>query len=374
MTNSFSSKKLFLVISFSVAALIIGPEYSWISSITTTHLANATTQFSITLHRNNQLSPFGNLNTSSNANQFNIPSNVNPFPNLPSPPSSPSTSSLPQSQNQYPYQYPYSYGYPNQPSSSLPATQDPSTSLPQSQNQYPYQYPYSYGYPNQPSSSLPATQDPSTSLPQSQNQYPYPYTNQQQQQQPPTPTNNAAVPPSTSQSPYPYQQQQQQNQSTSSLTNASQYPYLQQQQEQQQPSQSFAGAQPSVSTLIIITHLNSTRASSNNINTATAAVGNYSLVVENAFTNPDGYTYVYHYMKGSHTGVTLSLQPGIFAVYKLTNNNVKNNYPPLSQSTYDITYSDGCRTLKSNTVGTYGYGIINVGETKTCTVTLSSHK
>ena len=339
MTNSFSSKKLFLVISFSVAALIIGPEYSWISSITTTHLANATTQFSITLHRNNQLSPFGNLNTSSNANQFNIPSNVNPFPNLPSPPSSPSTSSLPQSQNQYPYQYPYSYGYPNQPSSSLPATQDPSTSLPQSQNQYPY-----------------------------------PYTNQQQQQQPPTPTNNAAVPPSTSQSPYPYQQQQQQNQSTSSLTNASQYPYLRQQQEQQQPSQSFAGAQPSVSTLIIITHLNSTRASSNNINTATAAVGNYSLVVENAFTNPDGYTYVYHYMKGSHTGVTLSLQPGIFAVYKLTNNNVKNNYPPLSQSTYDITYSDGCRTLKSNTVGTYGYGIINVGETKTCTVTLSSHK
>jgi hypothetical protein len=309
------------------------------------------------------------LNTSSNANQFNIPSNVNPFPNLPSPPSSPSTSSLSQSQNQYPYQYPY--GYQNQPFSSLPATQGTSSSLPQSQNQYPYQYPYSYGYQNQPSSSLPATQGPQSSLPQSQNQYLNPYTNQQQQP-PSTPTNNAAVPPSTAQYPYPYQQQQQ-NQSSSSLTNASQYPY-QRQQQQSQPSQSFAGAQPSVSTLIIVTHINSTRASNNNINAAPAAVGNYSQVVENAYTNPDGYTYVYHYMKGSQTGVTLNLQPGIFAVYELTSNNVKTNYPPLSQSIYDITYSGGCRTLKSNTVGTYGYGTINVGETKTCTVTLSSHK
>src|SRR5713226_4445387 len=121
MTNYFCIKKLFLVIAFSaVAAMIIGPEYSRISSITTTQSANAATQFSFNLHRNNQLNPFGNLNTSSNPNQFNIPSNVNPFPNLPSPPSSPSTSSLSQSQNQYPYQYPY--GYQNQPSSSLPVT------------------------------------------------------------------------------------------------------------------------------------------------------------------------------------------------------------------------------------------------------------
>jgi hypothetical protein len=368
MTISFSIKKLFPVIAFSaVAAMIIGPEYSWISSIATTQPANATTQFSFTLHRNNQLNPFGNLNSSSNPNQFNVPSNVNPFPNLPSPPSSPSTSSLSQSQNPYPYQ--------NQPFSSLPATpQSSSSSLSQSQNPYPYQYPYSYGYQNQPSSSLPATQGPSSPLSQSQNQYPY--TNQQQQQPASTATNNAGVPSSSSQSPYPYQQQQpqqQQNQASSSLTNASHYPY--QRLQQTQPSQSVPAAQRSVSTLIIVTHVNSTAETNNNVNAAPAAVSNYTQAVENAFTNPDGYTYVYHYMKESQAGVTLNLQPGIFAVYELTGNNVKTNYPPLSQSAYDITYSGGCKTLKSNTVATtYGYGTINVGETKTCTVTLSSHK
>ncbi len=42
----------------------------------------------------------------------------------------------------------------------------------------------------------------------------------------------------------------------------------------------------------------------------------------------------------------------------------------LSQSMYDITYSGDCRTVKSNIGGaTYSYGTINLGETKTCTVT-----
>ena len=51
-------------------------------------------------------------------------------------------------------------------------------------------------------------------------------------------------------------------------------------------------------------------------------------VVENTYTNPDGYTYVFHYMKGSQTGITLSLQPGSFSVYEL-NNNIKSSNPPL---------------------------------------------
>jgi hypothetical protein len=348
MTNSFSIKKLFLVlIAFSaVAAMIIGPEYSWISLITATQPANAVQQSSSTLHRNNQLNPFGNLNASSNPNQFNIRSNVNPFPNLPSPGwSSPSTSSL--SQNQYPYQYPYSYGYQNQPSSALPATpQGSSQSQSQSQSQYPY--PYQQGQQvQQPLQTSP--QPPSTVQPQQ-----------------PTQIQPSTSPSVSNPSQYPYQPQQQ-NQSSSSLTNALQYPY---QPQQPQSSQSFTTGQPSVSTLIIVTHVNSTGRTSNDAN----AGDNFTQIVENTYTNPDGYTYVYHYMKGSPIGVTLSLQPGGFSVYEL-NKNIKSSNPPLNQSTYDISYSGDCRTVKSNTgSSTYGYGTINLGETKTCTVTLSLHK
>ncbi len=254
----------------------------------------------------------------------------------------------------------------NQPTSSTSATypnqyQNPSSYpyLPQQQQsqaantptpQYPYQSPYQYPY-----------------------QQPYPSTNQQQQQQTPTTNTGAAQ---TPQYPYPYQQpQQQQNQSSSSVSNPAQYPYQQQQQPQQQPqsSQSYPAGQPSVSTLIIVTHVNSTGGSKNNTNPPPA---NFTQVVENAFTNPDGYTYIYHYMKGSEAGVTVGLQPGTFGVFELkNNNNIKANAASSSQSTYDVGYSGDCRSVKSITGGaTYGNGTINPGETKTCTVTLSSHK
>jgi hypothetical protein len=129
-------------------------------------------------------------------------------------------------------------------------------------------------------------------------------------------------------------------------------------------------SQPSQSNLIIVTHVNSTGGSNNYVN----AADNFTQLVENLYTNPDGYTYVFHYMKGSETGVTLSLQPGSFAVYELKNN-IKSGNPPLGQATYDMTFSGDCRTIKSTTGGaTYGHGTINLGETKTCTVTLSLHK
>ena len=174
---------------------------------------------------------------------------------------------------------------------------------------------------------------------------------------------------------YPYQQQQ----PSQTANTPPQYPYQQQQQPQQQPqsSQSYPAGQPSVSTLIIVTHVNSTGGSKNNTNPPPA---NFTQVVENAFTNPDGYTYIYHYTRGSETGVSISLQPGSFDVYELSNNNnnVKTNNPTagLIQSSHSITYSGDCRTVKSNVGGgtSYGHGIINPGETKTCTVTLSSHK
>jgi hypothetical protein len=248
-----------------------------------------------------------------------------------------STTAPPTYPNQY--QNPSSYPYlPQQQQSQAANTPTP---------QYPYQSPYQYPY-----------------------QQPYPSTSQQQSPA----TNNGAVPP-TSQYPYTYQQPQQQqpqNQSYSlgAGTSSSQYPY-QQQPQQPQSSQSFNAGQPSVSTLIIVTHVNSTGGSNNNTNQPPA---NFTQIVENTYTNPDGYTYVYHYMKGSQIGVTLSLQPGGFSVYEL-NKNIKGSNPPLSQSIYDITFSGDCRTVKSNTgSSTYGYGTINLGETKTCTVTLSLHK
>jgi len=266
----------------------------------------------------------------------------------------------------------------NQPSSSL-ATVPPTA--------YQYQNPSSYGYQQQPQATNNAV-GPTPQYPyQSPNQYPYqqqpyPYTNQQQQQ---SPTTNNVAP---YQNLYPYQQPQQLPQSQSySLgagNNPSQYPYRQQlpQQQnqssalatnssQQQSSQSLMStSQPSQSNLIIVTHVNSTGGSNNDVNGA----DNCTQVVENMYTNPDGYTYVFHYMKGSQSGVTLTLQPGGFSVFEL-NNNIKTGNPPLDQSTYQIAYSGDCRTVKSNTGGTtYGYGTINPGETKTCTVTLSVHK
>jgi len=337
-------KELFLVlIALSAIAMIIVPEYLSVSLINMTQPAKAATQSSFALHRNTQLNPFGNLNASSNPNQFNIRSNVNPFPNLPSPgTSSPSTSSL--SQNQYPYQYPYSYGYQSQPSSS-PVTPQGSSQL-QSQNQYPYPYQQGQQVQQQPQ------QQPLQTSPQP------PSTVQPQQSQ------SSTLPSVTNPGQY---QPQQQNQSSSSLTNAAQYPY--QSQQQPQSSQSFTTGQPSVSTLIIVTHVNNTGS-----RTDANAADNFTQIVENTYTNPDGYANVYHYMKGSQIGVTLSLQPGAFSIYEL-NKNIKSSNPPLNQLTYDTAYSGDCRTVKSNTGSTtYGYGTINMGEAKTCTVTLSLHK
>jgi hypothetical protein len=347
--ETVSIKKLFIVLIAFSAVMLIVSEYSWVSLITTMQSASAVQQFSSTLHRNNQLNAFGNLNASSNPNQFNIRSNVNPFPNLPSPgTSSPSTSSL--SQSQFPYQYPYSYGYQSQPSSSPVTPQGSSQLQSQSQNQYPY--PYQQGQQAQQPQQQPLQTSPQVSS--------------TAQSQRPTQIQSSAIPSVTNPSQYQLQQPQQQNQSSSSLTNAAQYPY---QSQQPQSSQSFSTGQPSVSTLIIVTHVNST-GSNNEAN----AANNFTQIVENTFTNPDGYANVYHYMKGSQIGVTLSLQPGGFSVYELNKNLKSSNQPP-NQSTYDINYSGDCRTVKSDTGSTtYGYGTINLGETKTCTVTLSLHK
>jgi hypothetical protein len=258
---------------------------------------------------------------------------------------------------------PPTYSSPSQYTSLYPfqqLQQQPSQSSNTPTQQYPYQSPYQYPY---------------------QQQQPYLYTNQQQQQQQSPTISNGATAPVTPQLPYqnsyPYQQLQNQSSSASLGTNPGQYPY-----QQQQSSQPFAaGGQPAPpqSNLVVVTHINYTigvNNNPNNGNSGSAAGSNFTQIVENAYTNPDGYTYVYHYMKSSEAGVTVGLQPGTFGVFVLSNNtNIKANTAPSTQSNYDISYSGDCRVVKSITGGAaYGYGTINPGETKTCIVTLSLHK
>jgi hypothetical protein len=253
----------------------------------------------------------------------------------------------------------------NQPSLT---TSPPSYS---SQSQYPSSYPYQQQLqqPSQPSNT-PTQQDPYQSPYQyPYQQQPYPSTNQQplQPQQQSQTTNSApTIPQYPYQNSYPYQLLQ--NQSYGLATNPT----------QPQSSQSFpTTVQPSESKLTIITKVNGTGGSNNNKIAAAPDPSNSIQIVENAYANPDGYTYVYHYMKGSEAGVTVGLQPGTFGVFELKNNNdnIKANAATSSQSTYDVSYSGDCRTVKSNTGGAaYGYGTINPGETKTCIVTLSLHK
>ena len=89
--------------------------------------------------------------------------------------------------------------------------------------------------------------------------------------------------------------------------------------------------------------------------------------------NPDGYAYVFHlYERITNRG--FSLVPAVFAVYEL-NNSIKTNNLALSKSTYNITSLGIAESFKSGAGGTnYGYGTINLGETKTCNVTLLFHK
>lgn len=121
--------------------------------------------------------------------------------------------------------------------------------------------------------------------------------------------------------------------------------------------------------MIVVTRVNSTVGSV--VNPA-----NLSQVVTNAYNNPDGYTYSYHFLRGSQVGVTLNLQPGAFAVYEPTNSSTTNNIL-LSSHSYNTTYSGDCVNVKSTITSAggsssvYGFGTIKPGENKTCIVTNS---
>jgi len=123
-------------------------------------------------------------------------------------------------------------------------------------SQYPYQSTYPYQFQSQQPLALPTSGSPYPAQYQNPNQYQNPtsYSNQQQPQLP-TATSNA------SSAAMPYSAPQLQG--------------------QQSP------------TLIVVTHVN-------NAGGGTANADNFSQVITNAFSNPDGYTYAYHFVRSSN--------------------------------------------------------------------------
>jgi hypothetical protein len=117
---------------------------------------------------------------------------------------------------------------------------------------------------------------------------------------------------------------------------------------------------------------------SNNNNNITAS---FPQVVTNAYANPDGYAVVYHFFRGSQSGVVLNLQPGIYSVADQGGNNTSNNSTSTSllpnqsssaSSAFTHTYSGDCNNVRSIAGNIVGYGQINMGESKTCIITYSS--
>jgi hypothetical protein len=241
--------------------------------------------------------------------------------------------------------------------------QNPNTH--QYQSSYPYQYssqnPDPYQYQGQQFTFDQQSVNQSTADPTPVQIQTSPYQN------PSSPYQNPSSPYQNPSSPYQNPSSPYQNPSSPYQNPSSPY-----QNQQQTPSvatntSSIRSSNQQLPTLIVVTQVNGTGGN-------TASQANLSQVVANAYNNPDGYTYSYHFMRGSQIGVTLNLQPGAFAVYEPTNNIV------LSSHLYNTTYSGDCANVKSTissaagTSSVYGYGTINLGESKTCIVTNSFQK
>jgi hypothetical protein len=295
------------------------------------------------------------------------PSNAQyPYPFSPSyPPGLTAPSQYPSYQNPYQsYQNPYqSYQNPYQ------SYQNPYQSY---QNPYQsYQNPYqSYQNPQQPPAANPAPPQypsPSYQNPQQQPQN-SPSQSIQQYQNPSSPTTNVTTSNST-------------NSSTTTVPRNTQYP-----PNQQQPQfPPFTSPNPPMSILIVITRVNNTRTgigvlgSTNTTQLPVAtAPSSFSEVVTNAYANPDGYTLAYHYIRGSQMAININLQPGVFTISDLSNNNrtannpsvIAGNQSPLSL--YTPSYSGDCSNTTSAAGIVIGYGQINLGETKTCIITYNN--
>jgi hypothetical protein len=241
--------------------------------------------------------------------------------------------------------------------------------------------PYSNMAPSYPYTQTPQQQPPIPALPSSPSspQYilPSPQNPSQNPQQilPPQSSSPSSLPSSTNST-----------SATNTTNTGNMLNSMQPQRPQFQPSQLPPGTAmtgPQMSSLTVITRLNTTGIgstsstsignASNINNTATAS---FPQVVTNAYANPDGYTVVYHFIRGSQTGVVLNLPPGIYSVSDQSSNNINNktSSPLLSSSSSSLThtYSGDCNNVRSIAGDIVGYGQINLGESKTCIITYNS--
>ena len=159
-------------------------------------------------------------------------------------------------------------------------------------------------------------------------------------------------------------------------------------------------AKPQMPSLTVIIRFNNTGQGStfspstlNGKNSNNNITASFPQVVTNAYANPDGYTVVYHFFRGSQSGVVLNLQPGIYSVTDQSSNNTSNNsivnktllsttsspsllVPKQSSSAFSAfthTYSGDCNNVRSISGDIVGYGQINMGESKTCIITYNSN-
>jgi hypothetical protein len=258
---------------------------------------------------------------------------------------------------------PYSSAPPSYPYTQTPQQQQPLPALPSS--------------PSSPQYILPSPQNPSLNT---------------QQTLPPQSSSPLLAQPSS-----PSSSSSTNNTSAANITSTGTPPLsnpMQPQQRQLQPSQLPGGSimtGPQMSSLTVITHLNNTDTgsassplvlnTSNNRNNNDNGTASFHQVVTNAYANPDGYTVVYHFFRGSQTGVVLNLPPGIYSVSDQSSNNTNNNTisnktssPTLSSTSSHLThtYSGDCNNVRSIAGDMVGYGQINLGEAKTCIITYNN--
>jgi hypothetical protein len=250
---------------------------------------------------------------------------------------------------------------------------------------------------------------PTATTPPYSNMAPYPYTQTPQQQPPipalpsspsspqyilPSPQNPSQNPqqilPPQSSSPSSLPSSTNSTSATNTTNTGNMLNSMQPQRPQFQPSQLPPGTAmtgPQMSSLTVITRLNTTgigstsstsigNASNINNNSNNTVTASFPQVVTNAYANPDGYTVVYHFIRGSQTGVVLNLPPGIYTLSDQSSNNINNktSSPLLSSSSSSLThtYSGDCNNVRSIAGDIVGYGQINLGESKTCIITYNS--
>ena len=251
-------------------------------------------------------------------------------------------------------------------------TTPPYSTMPPSSYPYiqpPQQQPLMPSFPNSPSPNSPSSPQQQPLMPSFPNS-PYTPSNPSQTPQQVLPPGSSSLPPLSS--------------TNNTVTNT---------------SSMLNSATPQVPSLTVIIRFNNTGQGStfspstpngtNNNNNVTAS---FPQVVTNAYANPDGYTVVYHFFRGSQSGVVLNLQPGIYSVTDQNNNSTSNNsivnktllsttssslLPKQSSpalSTFTHTYSGDCNNVRSISGDIVGYGQINMGESKTCIITYNSNK